>query len=73
MIEKTQENTTFVIKEKSKPNSFEFGKANNRFKIYFDTQVDLEIQLKSYINLGLVEEDALIKFREGIKDGISRS
>lgn len=43
--EKTQENTTFVIEEKHRASSYEFGKAGNRFKLYFEDAEDLREQL----------------------------
>ena len=33
----TEQNTQFVIHRTEKANSYEFGKAGNRFKIFFDT------------------------------------
>ena len=42
-----------IINKTEKPNSFEFGKAGNRFKIYFDTVDDLEIQIDNLIRQGL--------------------
>jgi len=35
-----------VINKTEKPNSHEFGKPGNRFKIYFDTADDLKDQIK---------------------------
>ena len=46
MVEKTQENTTFVVTTKERACSFEFGKAGNRFKVYFDTPEELRALLK---------------------------
>ena len=40
-----------------KPNSFEFGKAGNRFKLYFDTAEDLNNQIKELKKLGLYKEE----------------
>lgn len=45
MVEKTQENTTFIINETSKACSFECGKAGNRFKVYYDTVKNLKAHL----------------------------
>lgn len=60
LIKMTQErNTQFVISRSERPNSYEFGKAGNRFKLYFDTPEDLDAQIKRFITLGLYasEED----------------
>lgn len=57
MVEKTQDNTTFVINETSKPNSLEIGKAGNRFKVYYDTPNDLEAHLKKLKELELYKDD----------------
>ena len=53
---KSEKNTTFVVNETSKPSSYEFGKAGNRFKIYFDTAEDLKAQIEKLKELGLYEE-----------------
>jgi len=45
--------TTFVIQRTERPNSYEFGKAGNRFKLYFDTPEDLKAQIDRLIVLGL--------------------
>ena len=57
MIEKTQENTSFVINETAKPNSFEVGKASFRHKIYYSTPQDLKEHLDALKKLGLFEEE----------------
>ena len=57
MVEKTQENTSFVINETSKPNSFETGKAGNRMKLYFDTPENLKSQIDKLKELGLYQEE----------------
>ena len=49
---KTQENTSFVINETSRANSFETGKAGSRFKIYFDTAEDLKNQIDKLKDAG---------------------
>ena len=48
--------TTFVIQRTERPNSYEFGKAGNRFKLYFDTPEDLMAQINKLITLGLYVE-----------------
>jgi len=57
MIEKTQENTSFVVNETEKPNSFEVGKAGFRHKIYYSTPQDLKKHLDDLKELGLFEEE----------------
>lgn len=57
MVEKTQENTSFVINENPKACSYEFGKAGNRFKLYFDTAADLKAQIDELKKLGLYKEE----------------
>ena len=42
-----------VINKTEKPNSYEFGKAGNRFKLYFDTAEDLKLQIDNLIRQGL--------------------
>jgi hypothetical protein len=46
-----------IINKTEKPNSYEFGKAGNRFKLYFDTAEDLKIQINNLIQQGLYSED----------------
>ncbi len=60
------------IIRKEKPNSFEFGKASNRFKIYFDNSEDLKQNIQRLDELGLIEEGTLdlTKFTEVQKNDI---
>ena len=46
-----------VINKTEKPSSYEFGKAGNRFKLYFDTAEDLKAQIDKLKELGLYKED----------------
>lgn len=46
-----------IINKNEKPSSFEFGKAGNRFKLYFDTAEDLENQIKELKDKGLYKEE----------------
>jgi len=46
-----------VINKTEKPNSFEMGKAGNRFKIYFDTAAGLKTQVEELKALGLYTEE----------------
>ena len=57
MIEKTNENTTFVINENSKGNSYEFGKATNRHKIYYNSVEELKKHIKELKEAGYIDED----------------
>ena len=47
MVEKTQENTSFLVNETKKGNSFETGSAGKRWKIYFNDAEDLKMQIES--------------------------
>lgn len=46
-----------VINKTEKPNSYEFGKAGNRFKLYFDTALNLEFQIEALKKLKLYKEE----------------
>ena len=46
-----------VINKTEKPNSFECGKAGNRFKIYYDTVEDLKTHLKDLETAGLYTKE----------------
>lgn len=57
-IENTQNFTaesrsSVVLNKTEKPNSYEFGKAGNRFKLYFDTVENLKLQLKELETAGI--------------------
>lgn len=45
-----------VINKTEKPNSYEFGKAGNRFKIYYSDSEDLQGQLNKLVEAGLAVE-----------------
>jgi len=45
--------SSVVINKMEKPNSYEFGKAGNRFKLYFDTVEELKLRLKELEDSGL--------------------
>lgn len=49
--------TTVQISKTEKPNSFEFGKAGNRFKLYFEDAMDLKKQMNDLKLLGMYKED----------------
>lgn len=45
------------INRNERPNSYEFGKAGNRFKLYFDTAEDLQKQIKDLEDKNLYKEE----------------
>jgi len=57
-----------IINKTEKANSYEFGKAGNRFKLYFENGDDLKNQIDVLIRLGLYSEEAT-KIQED-KNGI---
>ena len=62
---KTETNTTYVVNESFRANSYEFGKAGNRFKLYFEDTKDLENQLNNLKEAGLINlDEILIKSEE---------
>jgi len=48
---------TKIINKTEKPNSFEFGKAGNRFKLYFEDASDLKNQIEELKKEGIYKED----------------
>jgi len=46
-----------VLNKTEKANSYEFGKAGNRFKIYFKDIDDLKSQLMQLVEAGLIIEE----------------
>ena len=46
-----------ILTKVEKPSSFEFGKAGNRFKIYFDTPENLKKDIDKLKELGLYTEE----------------
>ncbi len=48
--------TDVIINKTERPNSYEFGKAGNRFKLYFDDAIDLHAQMQALKDLGLIDE-----------------
>lgn len=48
--------TDVIINRTERPNSYEFGKAGNRFKLYFDAITDLNEQMRDLKALGLIDE-----------------
>lgn len=49
--------TDITINRTERPNSYEFGKAGNRFKLYFEDAEDLDKQMKALKKLGLIEPE----------------
>ena len=70
-MEKTKDNTTFVISETHKASSYEFGKAGDRFKIYYETPEDLKLHIEKLKILGLVDDDQLNESQEVNQNGKS--
>lgn len=48
-----EEQRSVVISRTEKPNSYEFGKAGNRYKLYFDKPEELKEMIDNLIKLGL--------------------
>lgn len=46
-----------VLNKTEKPNSYEFGKAGNRFKLYFENAEDLQKQITKLKERGIYSED----------------
>lgn len=46
-----------IINSTEKPSSYEFGKAGNRFKLYFNTAEDLKEQIDKLKLLNLYKDD----------------
>ena len=51
------EQVSTQIHKTEKANSYEFGKAGNRFKIYFETAADLKKQIDELNKLGFGLEE----------------
>jgi hypothetical protein len=45
-----------TIHKTEKANSYEFGKAGNRFKVFFDTAEELKAEIDKLKDLGLYNE-----------------
>lgn len=59
-IEKTQENTSFVINETKRPCSIELGKAGNRVKLYFEDAKDLKKQIEDLEETGAWIRESIV-------------
>lgn len=55
------EKVEMVINETSKPNSYEFGKAGNRVKIYYETPDGLLEHINKLKELGIIEREVEVK------------
>lgn len=53
-----------IINKTFRANSYEFGKAGNRFKLYFEDATDLTQQITNLIQQGLYSEE-VTKIQEG--------
>jgi len=56
MVDKTENNTSFVVSETLKCNSLEYGKPAFRHKIYYSTPQELKKHIDDLKALGLFEE-----------------
>lgn len=57
-----------ILNKTFRANSYEFGKAGNRFKLYFEDAQDLKTQIDNLIQQGLYSEE-ITKSEGGIKNG----
>ena len=46
-----------IINKTERPSSYEFGKAGNRFKIYFEDAADLKSQIEELKAMGLYKDE----------------
>ena len=46
-----------IINKTERANSYEFGKAGNRHKVYYEDAEDLKIKLKGLVEAGLAKEE----------------
>lgn len=51
------ENDTITYSKTIKPNSYEFGKAGNRFKVYFEDAADLKKMIDELKELGFMTDE----------------
>lgn len=57
---------TININKTEAPNSYEFGKAGNRFKLYFENGSDLTVKLAELQAMGLINiEDLKVNLLKG--------
>jgi hypothetical protein len=56
---KTDSNTSYVVNETPRSNSYEFGKAGNRFKLYFEDADDLQKQIDALKRIGIIPEEEI--------------
>jgi hypothetical protein len=55
-----QTSTITQIQRTEKPNSYEFGKASSRFKLYFEDAKDLKTQMTALKEEGILVEEAVV-------------
>lgn len=53
-----------IINKTERANSYEFGKAGNRFKLYFEDAEDLQKQIKALEKLGIIPEGEKLNQQE---------
>ncbi len=58
-------NESVIIKKVEQPNSYEFGKAGSRFKLYFDEPNDLKAKMDELRELKLLD-DVEVEVPEGL-------
>lgn len=46
---------SIVLNRTEKPNSYEFGPANNRHKVYYESVADLKLQIDALVEAGLLQ------------------
>ena len=64
----TVEAVSIVISKKEAPNSYEFGKAGDRFKLYFGHISDLKKQLKELEDAGMITDPLEVKPEDFAQD-----
>jgi len=52
-----EENISIVMNKTEKPNSYEFGKASNRFKIYFGETKELKTKMEELKEIGIFYDE----------------
>lgn len=52
---------TTILNKTERPNSYEFGKAGDRFKVYFEDAEDLKKQLQNLELQGLYKKEVIIE------------
>jgi hypothetical protein len=50
----SMETQTLIINRNEKPNSYEFGKASNRWKLYFNDAAELKMLMQDLVDKGFI-------------------